>query len=119
MTIENWDQYKANLWDWAILDGCFGATRIKPTDIDGFVERGGRFLVLETKASTAEVGQGQEITFQELVKTGKFTVFVVWGAPGKPERMRIISVWADQTFDADVDKLREKTHLWYKYANGN
>ena len=119
MTINNWEQYKANLWDWAILDGCFGVSKISPTDIDGFVERNGRFLVIETKAPTAEVEQGQEIVFRELVKTGKFTVFVVWGKPGQPERMRIISIWADQAIDADLDKLREKTKMWYKYANGS
>jgi hypothetical protein len=41
MTINKLDAYVAGLWDWVCLDGCFGDTKIRPTDIDGLVERRG------------------------------------------------------------------------------
>ena len=50
MTINDPVKFCAGLWDWGILNGCFGDTLIKPTDIDGFVERNGKFLFFETKS---------------------------------------------------------------------
>jgi hypothetical protein len=47
--IRNMSQYDRGIWDWSILDGCFGDTKISPTDIDGCIERKGRKLFLETK----------------------------------------------------------------------
>ena len=38
-----------SLWDWSTLDGCFGNSKIRVGDIDGFVERRGRVLFIETK----------------------------------------------------------------------
>ena len=119
MTIESPEQFVNNLWDWGILDGCFGESKIKPTDVDGLVERNGHFLILEAKSPTAEVKQGQEITFQHAIQAKSMTVFVVWGEPGKPERLRMISKWKDQEVDADIEKFREKVSQWYEWANRN
>ncbi len=39
MTIRSKEVFLQGLWDWAVLDGCFGNTRIRPTDVDGLIER--------------------------------------------------------------------------------
>ena len=56
--IRNADDYTASFWDWSIFNNCFGETTIRMTDVDGMVERKGRFLILETKKPTAEVPPG-------------------------------------------------------------
>lgn len=79
MTINNPVEFCAGLWDWHILAGCFGKTKIMPTDVDGFVERKGNFLWLETKKENVLIPNGQLITFMTLIKTGYFTIFIIWG----------------------------------------
>lgn len=117
MTIQNTDRYLRNLWDWGCLDGCFGDSKVRPTDIDGFVERRGRFLVIETKEPTAKVSQGQEITFQALARTRLFTILIVWGHPGKPERIRFISARDERYYEnANLDTLRRIVGRWYHFA---
>lgn len=118
MTIQNPDKYLSNLWDWAILAGCFGTTRIEPTDLDGFVERNGKFLVIETKAPGVEVKTGQMITFDALVHTGYFSVVVVWGNPGVPEKIMLKTSKVTRTYEpADLSKLRNIVTQWFEYAN--
>lgn len=39
MTIHGSDRFLAGAWDWTVLDGCFGNTQIRPTDVDGMIER--------------------------------------------------------------------------------
>lgn len=118
MTINNPQAFVESLWDWGVLKGCFGETRIEPTDIDGFVERNGRFLILETKGPGVPVTMGQEITFRKLKQTGLFTTFVIWGEPGNPIEMRIIARECDLEIEADIGVLREWVTKWFKWANG-
>ncbi len=116
MTINNRDAYFASLWDWGFLRGCFGPT-IEPTDLDGFVERKGRFLVLETKLPGVEIKTGQEITFKALQATGLFTVFIIWGRPGMPEKIRIMTRHGVHERDCGIDDLKAFCAQWYKFAN--
>jgi hypothetical protein len=122
VTIHNADQYMAGVWDWAILDGCFGETKIKPTDIDGFVERNGKFLVLETKQPNVQrVPQGQELTFKALVKRAGAVVIVIFGEQNKPERLKVYSSMYPDGFDVedpDGQHLRDYVKVWFKRANG-
>ena len=118
MTIENWDEYKSNLWDWGILDGCFMNTKIKPTDIDGFVERNGRFLVIETKSPNTVVKLGQEITFRRLVETGIFTVMIVWGNAGIPQKIRLMTNRATEIYpNSSLENMRKIVNKWFIEAN--
>lgn len=120
MTINNPDQYMAGVWDWAILDGCFGETRIKPTDIDGFVERNGCFLVLETKQPGARLPQGQEITFKRLVERAGAVVIVIWGERNTPNRLRVYSAMhpdGKDIIDANGNLLRKYVSEWFKRAD--
>lgn len=110
--------YMEGVWDWSILRGCFGSTRISPTDIDGFVERNGRFLVIEAKKPDADLTQGQRIAFEALQQTGLFWIVIVWGEKDKPERMELWTCIGKMPFDrADLKMLRTIANLWYAWAN--
>lgn len=118
MTIENPSEYLRNLWDWSVLDGCFGETKIKPTDIDGFIERNGKFLAIETKSPGVDLNVGQLITFRSLVKTGYFTVAVVWGNPGSPTKILLMTRRATLEYSsADLAKFRWIVSEWFSYAD--
>lgn len=119
MTIQRADLFLQGIWDWGVLRGCFGNTKIEPTDIDGFVERKGRFLVLETKKSGVPVKTGQWWTFNSLVKTGYFTVIVVWGENGSPEEMQVLyplPLLPSEKKKADLNDLRRVVAWWFQYA---
>lgn len=120
MTIKNWDAFKDSMWDWKVLRGCFGNTKIEPTDIDGFVERNGNFLVIETKLPGVEIKTGQIITFTQLVKDKRFSVLFIWGAPGDPKRLEL---WRDKSkreyAEADMETLRQVVSNWFNYADAN
>lgn len=119
MTIENISEYLRNLWDWSVLDGCFGDTKIKPTDIDGFIERNGKFLAIETKSPGVDLNVGQLISFKSLVRTGYFTVAIVWGNPGRPTRITLMTRKATLEYrNADLAKLRWIVSRWFSYADG-
>ena len=117
MTINDPIRFCAGLWDWAILDGCFGETKIKPTDIDGFVERKGKFLAIETKAPEVEIPQGQEIMFKQMAKIG-ITVFVVWGTTNTPTKLKIFyKNMIDGPLDCNTEYLRERVSNWFSFAD--
>lgn len=114
MTIRNIDHFVGALWDWAILDGCFGKTRIRPSDIDGYVERNGNFLVIEAKSHNKSLDAGQRISFTNMIKTGRFVVLIVWGETNKPEKMQI---FPDEIKKATLADLRRMVSWWYKNAD--
>ena len=120
MSINNAQLYMEGIWDWAILEGCFGNTKIEPTDIDGFVERKGKFLVLETKKLNVPVKQGQWWTFNALISTGYFTVIIIWGNTNKPEEMQVLypaPYKATSKRSANIDDLRNVVSWWFRYAD--
>lgn len=118
MTIENERAYLNGVWDWAILDGCFGETRIKPTDIDGLVERNGHFLMLECKAPGVPVKQGQMIMLSRAVETGFFTVMTVWGHQNQPEKLQVIGSIGNITIEpCDMETFRKYVSTWFFYAD--
>jgi hypothetical protein len=118
MTINNIKSYVDNLWDWGILNGCFGNTNIKPTDIDGIVERNGEFLLLEAKSPHKEIPRGQQIMFNNLMKTGIFTIMVIWGNVNKPEEIQITNkLGIGEKEPCDLAKFRESVVRWFSYAN--
>jgi hypothetical protein len=57
---------------------CFPG-RINFGDVDGLVEIGGRFLMLEWKSYEGDIPTGQRISFEHLVATGRFTILIVAG----------------------------------------
>lgn len=120
MTIQNQKLYMEGVWDWAILRGCFGSTKIEPTDIDGFVERKGRFLILETKKLDTPIKNGQWWTFNALRNTGLFTIIVVWGEQNTPQEMQILyplPYQVGQRKKAGLDELLTAVAGWFRYAD--
>ncbi len=121
MTINNLDKYINTLWDWGFLDGCFGKTGIRVTDIDGMVERNGRFLVIETKSNGANIPIGQQRMFQAMADDGKFTVIVVWGDANQPTKMRITAHNGTRVVivekPANIEDLQDAVKRWFVYAD--
>ena len=66
------------------LKDCFGG-KIRPTDIDGIVERNGHFLIFEWKRDGVPIPLGQKILFEKLTIHEDITVFVVWHEVNRPE----------------------------------
>ena len=117
MTIRNIDKFVASIQDWAILDGCFGQTRIRPSDIDGFVERRGVCLFLEGKGHDVPLTTGQAIAFSTLAKQGN-TVIVFWGKDRDISKMRVITKSDPGTVRlCSLEDLRSAVKAWYEAAN--
>lgn len=117
MTVRSAHDFLDGVWDWAILDGCFGNTKISPTDIDGMVERNGQVLFLETKKPGVEIPTGQLIAFKTLAKRRRCAVLIIWGEKQNPVKMRYITSAIDKTYDpADVKDLRLLVSYWFWWA---
>ena len=118
MTIQDAERFVAGLWDWAILEGCFGNTKIMPTDIDGFVERNGYFLLLETKAPKVELKQGQVMAFERLSRTRVVTVMILWGRTNVPEEVQVFGWNATSIkMPCNLDKMRYLVKKWFDYSD--
>jgi hypothetical protein len=117
VTIRDIDKFVDSLQDWAILDGCFGQTRIRPSDIDGFVERRGSCLFLEGKGHGVPLPKGQAIAFSTLAKQGN-TVIVFWGKDRDISRMQVITKFDPGTAEpSSIEELRSAVKAWYEKAN--
>lgn len=120
MTINDMDRFTAALWDWGFLDKCFAKTKIRIGDLDGIVERNGEFLVLEAKGTGVGIKDGQRRMFEKMATEKGFTVIVVFGEPGAPERMQIWYPGKDKPEiykKADAAILFERVSAWFSWAN--
>lgn len=118
MTIRNIDSFVSSLWDWGMLDDCFPGTKIKVTDIDGAVERRGKFLILETKKKGVPVPVAQQIMFERFQETGLFTVVVVWGDKNQAEEMQVYyPQYKTEKKAATNEDLKNVVKWWFDYAN--
>lgn len=81
MSIFDSHKYNTVYHDYDFLEGCFGNTKIMPTDVDGIVERRGKFLLIEFKPEKKPISTGQLITLKRLARLPMFTVIVVWHEP--------------------------------------
>lgn len=117
--IRNQASYDRGVWDWSILEGCFGKTKISPTDIDGCIERRGRKLFLETKQPGAPVPQGQMLTLMSLVEDGN-DLMIIWGTDKKIDKIHLYTPWKSIVYeDAGIERLRWLVAHWFEKANGN
>lgn len=116
--IRNMSSYDRGVWDWSILEGCFGTTKISPTDIDGCIERRGRKLFLETKQPGAPVPTGQMMTLMSLVDDGH-TVMIIWGSDKRIETIHLYTPFQEIVYkNADIEKLRHLVKQWFDFADG-
>lgn len=111
-------EYCKKLWDWAFLDDCF-ANNIRVTDIDGFVERNGHYLVIETKSPGVLIPVGQRRMFQWMQYSGSITVIIVWGRPQSPYSIEINHPIKGTRIvePASITDLKEIVRGWFRYAN--
>lgn len=121
--IRNMDNYVAALWDWSVFDGCFGKSRIRVSDLDGIVEKNGRFLVIEAKSHGATVPLGQKRMFDAMANTGFFTVLILFGETNAPHSMQVTTrhngrvVSVEQR--ASIEDVRAMVTRWYRFASAN
>jgi hypothetical protein len=112
--------YEATWWDWTPFNECFYPTKIRITDIDGFVERGQKFLVLETKKPKVSIPQGQMIMFEKMVKTGLFTVLVIWGETNTPQQALLITRNDKIEYkECNIDRLKSIIRQWFDFASSD
>lgn len=115
MSIHYMETYLDNLWDWGFLDDCFKPSKIKITDIDGMVERKGRFLLIETKLPDVEIPMGQKILFDSLIASHRFHVLIVWGKRNQPEHRMF---WGyTKKIPTNTENLKEIVRRWYQSAD--
>jgi hypothetical protein len=118
MTIRDVDKFLAGVWDWGLLDECFQGTKIKVTDIDGFIERKGKFLVLETKQKGVTVPEGQRLMFEHMQKTGCFTVVIIWGPKNDVKEMQVYyPTHKTAKKEANNADLQRVVKWWFNYAS--
>lgn len=121
MTIQNMDAFIDALWDWGFLDGCFGGTRIRVSDLDGMVERNGWCLIIEAKGLGKQIPRGQQIMFRVLAGKG-FTILVLWGEPNQPKHMQI---WYPHQHDpkpctsSSIREVQDVVRRWFNWASAN
>lgn len=116
MTINDPYEFVTNLWDWGFLDDCF-ENGIRVTDVDGLVERRGNFLVIETKAPGVSVPEGQRILFDQLTRSPRFNVLILWGRPNAPELMQLWNYTDPEP--TNVVDVKARVARWYRWANEN
>lgn len=112
--------------EWEFLSGCFDYG-IMPTDIDGAIERNGKYLLFEEKQVGVELGTGQYRMLDDLNRKHGMTVFIIWGDTEVPY-VEEMSIWrpyarvngyeeSRQRVSADVDFLRHKCRQWFEWAD--
>ncbi len=104
--------------DWGQVLG-EGVTNKYPSDIDGILERNGKFLVLEWKhSSVTELPKGQEILLKRLAGLPDFEVFVIYGSYDTWEVDRIWMVKRDDGPKPYTRKtLIEAMRVWWQWAS--
>jgi hypothetical protein len=90
-------------------------------DLDGIIETGNRFLMIECKSPGKPIDKGQRLLLESLARLPNFTVLVIWGADPIVERMAVVG--KDQLVDggmgrgATTDKLLEVCASWWRHHN--
>jgi hypothetical protein len=90
------------LFDWDYLIPAFSGTKIRPMDVDGLVERNGRFILFETKEPESTIPRGQQITLRALHKLGCFTIFFIEGK----KKEEVCKLWILWPADKDPHKIK-------------
>jgi len=119
MTINNPQTFVSQLWDWGVLNGCFGQSNIKPTDVDGLVEHRGHFLMLEAKNNGVPIPKGQSILHDAWLAQ-RNSLIVVYGEPGNPSKLEYYPFGrktAHVAEPANIETLRKAVSHWYRKAH--
>ena len=96
--------------------------KITPCDIDGIVERKGKFLVLEWKRKGEGMSEGLRRTLQALATTPNFQVWVIRG--DTDEGLKISQFFfvppqgKPMLLGEGVDEFIRAYKLWFEWADG-
>ncbi len=122
--INNPEHYLEGVWDWDIVSL---PHKLRPSDIDGIIERNGKFIVIETKHPRCrQIPKGQFITLKRLHDTGLFTIVVLYGENSCPTEMDIwypkdsvFGTWGQTTGRKECTKedVQRLVDWWLKNAN--
>jgi len=102
-------------WNWSWLSPAFGDTKISVSDIDGFVERRGRFLFLETKSTLEGMPLGQRLALTALARQPRTTVLIVIGERNRPREIVTLPGWHREAVTPAQFVARIRT--WYRWAS--
>ncbi len=103
--------------NWGLVLGSEG--KVYPTDIDGCLERRGKFLILEWKHhSVREMPQGQDILYQRLARLDDFTVLYLFGDYETWRVFRIQKLGQhEQPVNSNNEALLGYMRLWWANAS--
>jgi len=110
--------YLEQLPDWAMLDGCFGTTKVTPGDVDGIIRQNGKCLFLEKKYPAGWLSEPQVWTFEALVAQGN-AVVVFWCEKPDGTDISLMRVWGIEGYDsssrvqATLDDFRAAVKKWW------
>lgn len=115
----------AVLPDWSMLDGCFGKTKVKASDIDGCVYQNGSTLFLEKKFPKGWVDEPQMRAINALVKQGN-SFIVIWCAASDGSDLSMMRVFGIEGYDpetrvaATLEDFRTAVQKWWNanYKSG-
>lgn len=103
------------LWDFTPLNGCFGRTGIKVSDIDGIVERKGHLLVIETKRPGERMEKGQRLLFAEIVRQGHMVIVVTGRSMEDYDTVELLDAKGDR--HVDTRSVIEIVATWFVEAD--
>ena len=96
--------------------------KVTPCNIDGIVERKGKFLVLEWKREDEGTSEGLRRTLQALASVHNFQVWLVEGDTDNGLRIgRFYSIppfGKPRLLGENVDEFIHVYKMWYEYADG-
>ena len=117
--IRNLEVYENSFWDWTPYNSCFGDTMIRISDVDGIVERKGKFLFLETKRPDELLTIGQRRLHDALRETGLFWVLVIRGERNTPINysLRIKGMPEEKKNVTGEDEIKKVVQKWFKWAD--
>jgi len=110
--------YIKTFHDFDIFKGCFGTTRIMPTDLDFIVERKNKFLCMEFKPDDKILFSGQNILLQRLSNVPNFTFVLVYHTKGRTlhESLNVTSMKIypnGDRVDINNDDLKSFVKEWF------
>jgi hypothetical protein len=125
--IHNPDRFRDSLWDWCFLNGCFGRTNIKVSDVDGVVERNGQILFIEGKPPGFVPSDGQFRLWRGLAGRGIY-VLVLWGRAEDACKPTLktpahVMVWKpgnpepSPKQETRVEPVRRWVEKWFEWAD--
>ena len=82
------------------------------TDLDGIVQLGEHFLVIEFKRPNAPIPQGQALMFKKMVARGTFTVIVVYATGQDVESWTVMESSGSRHVEGNREALRTEVRSW-------